>query len=80
MKIFPVKLHRAAFFFSVVLSLFTSAKEEDHSLQNSEYKTMKYYRYITILQPTKRCLQQSRAIINGIARLSPMFGLRQGKN
>lgn len=40
MKIFPVKLHRAAFFFSVVLSLFTSAKGEDHSLQNSEYKTI----------------------------------------
>ena len=40
MKIFPVKLHRVAFFLSVVLSLFTSAKEEDLSLQNSEYKTI----------------------------------------
>ena len=40
MKIFPVKLHRAAFFLSVVLSLLTSAKEENLSLQNSEYKTI----------------------------------------
>ena len=39
-----------------------------------------YCRYIVILQALKRCIQQSRAIMNGMARLSLLSGLRQGRN